>query len=190
MVVNFAVDTEEVWMCTELKGQNSFFLPFNKGYNNGAGNPPKEGIRTDYLWKEILTKDSLTNIIQNYSQIISEEKEYLDPKGKKRFKKVKKLIFPRFHQLAAVRDILDDAQENGAGQKYLIQHSAGSGKSNSISWLAHQLVGLHNKAGDKTIFDTVIVVTDRRVLDAQIRSNIKQYQQVKGVVQAITEGSN
>jgi len=189
LVVNFAVDTEEVWMCTELKGQSSFFLPFNKGYKNGAGNPPKEGIRTDYLWKEVLTKDSLTNIIQNYSQIITEEKEYLDSKGKKRFKKVKKLIFPRFHQLAAVRNILADAQENGAGQKYLIQHSAGSGKSNSISWLAHQLVGLHNKAGDKTIFDTVIVITDRRVLDKQIRDNIKQYQQVKGVVQAITEGS-
>lgn len=189
LVVNFAVDTEEVWMCTELKGQSSFFLPFNKGYNNGAGNPPKEGIRTDYLWKEVLTKDSLTNIIQNYSQIITEEKEYLDSKNKKRIKKVKKLIFPRFHQLAAVRNILADAQENGAGQKYLIQHSAGSGKSNSISWLAHQLVGLHNKAGDKTIFDTVIVITDRRVLDKQIRDNIKQYQQVKGVVQAITEGS-
>jgi type I restriction enzyme R subunit len=189
LVVNFAVDTEEVWMCTELKGQSSFFLPFNKGYKNGAGNPPKEGIRTDYLWKEVLTKDSLTNIIQNYSQIITEEKEYLDSKGKKRFKKVKKLIFPRFHQLASVRNILADAQENGAGQKYLIQHSAGSGKSNSISWLAHQLVGLHNKAGTETIFDTVIVITDRRVLDKQIRDNIKQYQQVKGVVQAITEGS-
>lgn len=189
LVVNFAVDSEEVWMCTELKGHSSFFLPFNKGYKNGAGNPPKEGIRTDYLWKEVLTKDSLTNIIQNYSQIITEEKEYLDSKGKKRFKKVKKLIFPRFHQLAAVRNILADAQENGAGQKYLIQHSAGSGKSNSISWLAHQLVGLHNKAGTKTIFDTVIVITDRRVLDKQIRDNIKQYQQVKGVVQAITEGS-
>ena len=189
LVVNFAVDTEEVWMCTELKGQSSFFLPFNKGYKNGAGNPPKEGIRTDYLWKEVLTKDSLTNIIQNYSQIITEEKEYLDSKGKKRFKKVKKLIFPRFHQLAAVRNILADAQENGAGQKYLIQHSAGSGKSNSISWLAHQLVGLHNKAGNETIFDTVIVITDRKVLDKQIRDNIKQYQQVKGVVQAITEGS-
>jgi len=189
LVVNFAVDTEEVWMCTELKAQNSFFLPFNKGYKNGAGNPPKEGIRTDYLWKEVLTKDSLTNIIQNYSQVITEEKEYLDSKGKKRFKKVKKLIFPRFHQLASVRNILADVQENGAGQKYLIQHSAGSGKSNSISWLAHQLVGLHNKAGDKTIFDTVIVITDRRVLDKQIRDNIKQYQQVKGVVQAITEGS-
>lgn len=189
LVVNFAVDTEEVWMCTELKGQKSFFLPFNRGYKNGAGNPPKEGIRTDYLWKEILTKDSLTNIIQNFSQIITEEKEYLDAKGKKRIKKVNKLIFPRFHQLTAVRQILKDAQENGAGQKYLIQHSAGSGKSNSISWLAHQLVGLHNKAGDETIFDTVIVITDRRVLDKQIRENIKQYQQVKGVVEAITEGS-
>lgn len=189
LVVNFAVDTEEVWMCTELKGQKSFFLPFNKGYKNGAGNPPKEGIRTDYLWKEVLTKDSLTNIIQNFSQIITEEKEHLDAKGKKRIKKVKKLIFPRFHQLTAVRQILKDAQENGAGQKYLIQHSAGSGKSNSISWLAHQLVGLHNKAGDQTIFDTVIVITDRRVLDKQIRDNIKQYQQVKGVVEAITEGS-
>lgn len=189
LMVNFAVDTEEVWMCTELKGDNSFFLPFNKGYKNGAGNPPKEGIRTDYLWKEILRKDSLTNIIQNYSQIITEEKEYLNSKGKKRIKKVKKLIFPRFHQLASVRNILEDAQENRAGEKYLIQHSAGSGKSNSISWLAHQLIGLHNKAGDETIFDTVIVITDRRVLDKQIRDNIKQYQQVKGVVQAITEGS-
>lgn len=189
LVVNFAVDTEEVWMCTELKKENSFFLPFNKGYKNGAGNPPKEGIKTDYLWKEILTKDSLTNIIQNYSQIITEEKEFLDNKGRKRTKKIKKLIFPRFHQLTSVQQLLKNAQEKGAGQKYLIQHSAGSGKSNSISWLAHQLVGLHNKPGNKTIFDTVIVITDRRVLDKQIRENIKQYQQVKGVVQAITEGS-
>lgn len=189
LIVNFAVDSEEVWMCTELKKEDSYFLPFNKGYNNGAGNPPKDGIRTDYLWKEILTKDSLTNIIQNFAQIITEEKEYLDKKGKKRIKKVKKLIFPRFHQLDAVRRLLKDAQENGAGQKYLIQHSAGSGKSNSISWLAHQLVGLHNKQGVDTIFDTVIVITDRRVLDKQIRENIKQYQQVKGVVAAITEGS-
>ncbi len=131
----------------------------------------------------------MTNIIQNFAQIITEEKEYLDKKGKKRIKKVKKLIFPRFHQLDAVRKLLHDAQEQGAGQKYLIQHSAGSGKSNSISWLAHQLVGLHNKLGTDTIFDTVIVITDRKVLDKQIRENIKQYQQVKGVVAAITEGS-
>jgi len=189
LMVNLAVDSEEVWMCTELKGEDSYFLPFNKGYNNGAGNPPNDGIRTDYLWKEIFTKNSLTNIIQNYAKIITEQKEYLDKKGKKRIKKVKKLIFPRFHQLDAVRRILHDAREKGAGQKYLIQHSAGSGKSNSISWLAHQLVGLHNKQGVDTIFDTVIVITDRRVLDKQIRENIKQYQQVKGVVAAITEGS-
>jgi len=189
LVVNFAVDTEEVWMCTQLKGQKSYFLPFNKGNKNGAGNEPNGGIKTDYLWKEILTKNSLTNILQNYAKLITEEKEYKDAKGKKRTKKEKKLIFPRFHQLISVRKLLADAQENGAGQKYLIQHSAGSGKSNSISWLAHQLVGLHNKAGDKTIFDTIIVITDRRILDKQIRENIKQYQQVKGVVQAITEGS-
>ena len=189
LLVNFAVDTEEVWMCTQLKKEKSYFLPFNKGYNNGAGNPPKEGIKTDYLWKEILTKANLTDIIQNFCQLITEEKEYLDDKGSIKTRKEKKLIFPRYHQLLAVRNLLADAQENGSGQKYLIQHSAGSGKSNSISWLAHQLVGLHDKSGTDIIFDTVIVVTDRRVLDAQIRNNIKQFQQVTGVVEAITEGS-
>src|SRR5690554_2081547 len=189
LMVNFAVDTEEVWMCTQLKKEKSYFLPFNKGYNNGAGNPPNGGIKTDYLWAAILTKSSLTDIIQNFCQLITEEKEYLDEKGKVRTRKEKKLIFPRYHQLVAVRNLLADAQERGSGQKYLIQHSAGSGKSNSISWLAHQLVGLHEKTGQNNIFDTVIVVTDRRVLDAQIRENIKQYQQVKGVVEAITEGS-
>jgi type I restriction enzyme R subunit len=189
LVVNFAVDTEEVWMCTQLNGEKSYFLPFNKGYNNGAGNPPNGGIKTDYLWKEVLTKRSLTDIIQNFCQLITEEKEYLSDNGIIKTRKEKKLISPRYHQLVAVRKLLADAQENGTGQKYLIQHSAGSGKSNSISWLAHQLVGLHDKSGQNNIFDTVIVVTDRRVLDAQIRENIKQYQQVKGVVEAITEGS-
>lgn len=189
LMVNFAVDTEEVWMCTQLKKEKSYFLPFNKGDNNGAGNPLNTGIKTDYLWKEILTKRNLTDIIQNYCQLITEEKEYLDDKGKVRTKKERKLIFPRYHQLKAVRNLLEDAQEKGSGQKYLIQHSAGSGKSNSISWLAHQLVGLHDKAGKDNIFDTIIVVTDRRVLDAQIRNNIKQFQQVNGVVEAITEGS-
>ena len=189
LIVNFAVDTEETWMCTHLKKEKSYFLPFNKGYNNGAGNPPNEGIKTDYLWKEILTKNNLTDIIQNFCQQITEEKEYLDDKGKIRTKKETKLIFPRYHQLLAVRNLLRDAQENGVGQKYLIQHSAGSGKSNSISWLAHQLVGLHDKSSTNNIFDTVIVVTDRKVLDTQIRNNIKQFQQVNGVVEAITEGS-
>jgi type I restriction enzyme R subunit len=195
LMVNFAVDTEEIWMCTQLKKEKSYFLPFNKGYNNGAGNPPKDGIKTDYLWKEILTKSNLTDIVQNFCQLITEEKEYLEPSinsgqaGKIRTRKEKKLIFPRYHQLMAVRNLLADAQEKSSGQKYLIQHSAGSGKSNSISWLAHQLVGLHDKSGKDNIFDTVIVVTDRRVLDAQIRNNIKQFQQVNGVVEAITEGS-
>lgn len=189
LIVNFAVDTEEVWMCTHLKAEKSYFLPFNKGNNNGAGNPPNEGIKTDYLWKEVLTKSSLTDIVQNFCQLITEEKEYLDEKGKIKTRKEKKLIFPRYHQLVAVRMLLADAQTKGSGQKYLIQHSAGSGKSNSISWLAHQLVGLHDKSGQNNIFDTVIVVTDRRVLDAQIRNNIKQFQQVAGVVEAITEGS-
>ncbi len=190
LVVNFAVDTEEVWMCTHLKKEKSYFLPFNKGYNNGAGNEPvPNGIMTEYLWKEVLTKRKLTDIIQNFCQLVTEEKEYLDEKGKVRTRKEKKLIFPRYHQLTAVGKLLQDAQEHGSGQKYLIQHSAGSGKSNSISWLAHQLVGLHDKSGSKHIFDSVIVVTDRKVLDAQIRKNIKQFQQVNGLVHAITEGS-
>lgn len=189
LIINFAVDTEQVWMCTQLKKDKSYFLPFNKGYNNGAGNPPNDGIKTDYLWKEILTKDSLTNIIQNYCQLITEEKEYTDEKGKVRTRKEKKLIFPRYHQLDTVRKLLAHTQQHGSGQKYLIQHSAGSGKSNSIAWLAHQLVDLHNKSGSKHIYDTIIVITDRKILDKQIRDNIKQFQQVSGVVEAITEGS-
>lgn len=189
LVVNLAVDTEEAWMCTQLKGDNSYFLPFNKGNNNGAGNPPNGGIKTDYLWKEILTKQSLTDIIQNFSQITTETKEYTNERGKRVTKKEKKLIFPRYHQLSVVRQLLADAQEKGAGQKYLIQHSAGSGKSNSIAWLVHQLIGLHDKSGTQHIFDTAIVVTDRVVLDAQISENVKQFQQVKGTVESITDGS-
>ncbi|MDI3322419.1 type I restriction endonuclease subunit R [Pinibacter soli] len=178
LIVNFAVDTEEVWMCTKLDGDKSYFLPFNKGNNNGAGNPLNKGIKTDYLWKEILTKSSVTDLIQNFVTHIKKAKDVQE-----------KLIFPRYHQLVAVRNLLSDAQVNGSGQKYLIQHSAGSGKSNSISWLTHQLVGLHDKQGSKNIFDSVVVITDRRVLDAQIRNNIKQFAQVNGVVEAITEGS-
>jgi type I restriction enzyme, R subunit len=189
-MVHFAVDTEQVWMATHLKNGSTYFLPFNKGYNNGAGNPPNlNGIKTDYLWKEILTKNSLTNIIQNYVQLFEEEVEKILPDGKIKKDKVKKLIFPRYHQLHAVNNLLLNAKANGAGKRYLIQHSAGSGKSNSISWLARQLVGLMDNSNVNTVFDTVIVVTDRRVLDAQIRNNIKQFEQVKGVVEAITEGS-
>ena len=189
-LVHMAVDTEQVWMCTLLNWGNSYFIPFNKGHNNGAGNPPNpEGIKTDYLWKEILTKDSLTNIIQNYVQLVEEEKERILPDGKIKKEKVKKLIFPRYHQLDSVRKILNDVKENGAGKRYLIQHSAGSGKSNSISWLAHQLVGLHDRTNTNTVFDSIIVVTDRIVLDSQIQKNIKQFEQVLGVVEHIDKGS-
>lgn len=189
-LVHFAVDTEQVWMCTHLKGDNSFFLPFNKGNNNGAGNPPNpSGIKTDYLWKEILTKESITNIVQNYIQLIEEESEKILPDGKIKKEKAKKMIFPRYHQLDSVRKLLADAKDNGAGKRYLIQHSAGSGKSNSISWLAHQLVGLFDKANTKAVFDSVIVVTDRIVLDSQIQRNIKQFEQVSGLVEHIDKGS-
>jgi len=189
-MVHFAVDSEQIWMATHLRGDNTYFLPFNKGHNNGAGNPPNpNGIKTDYLWMDILTKDRLTNIIQNYVHLFEEETEKILPDGNVKKEKVKKLIFPRYHQIDAVDKLLSDAKENGAGKSYLIQHSAGSGKSNSISWLAHQLVGLFDKNNENTVFDTVIVVTDRKVLDAQIRSNIKQFEQVRGVVEAITEGS-
>ena len=133
-------------MCTHLKGKHSWFLPFNKGYNDGAGNPPNPaGIATDYLWKETLTKEGLTDILENYAQVV-EEKDlpapWLRQAGEKTGKKKGKQIFPRYHQLKVVRMLLANAQETGVGRRYLIQHSAGSGKSNSIAWLAHQLVGL------------------------------------------------
>ena len=135
-IVHFAVDDSEIKMCTQLKGKASWFLPFNRGYRDGAGNPPNpDGIKTDYLWKLILTKHELTDIIQNYAQVIIEVDE--DTK-----RKTEKQIFPRFHQLSVVKSLLADAARNGVGQRYLIQHSAGSGKSNSIAWLAHQLVAL------------------------------------------------
>ena len=126
-LVHFAVDDNEVRMCTELKGDKSFFLPFNKGYQDGAGNPPNpDGIKTDYLWKNILTKHELSNILENYAQVVEEKDE---DTGKKSYKQ----IFPRYHQLHVVKALLADAAGDGAGQRYLIQHSAGSGKSNSIA---------------------------------------------------------
>ena len=173
-IVHFAVDDYEVHMCTNICGDKSYFLPFNKGCNNGAGNPPNpNGIKTDYLWKEILSIPVLSNILENYVQIIEEKDE---DTGKKKFKQ----IFPRYHQLQVVSSLLDDAHSDGAGHSYLIQHSAGSGKSNSIAWLAHQLVTLKND--NKDIFDTVIVVTDRINLDKQIRNTIKQFMQVSNTV--------
>lgn len=173
-IAHFAVDDAEVKFCTHLKGKGSWFLPFNKGWNDGAGNPPNpSGLKTDYLWKEVLSPKSLTDIIENYAQIV----ERKDPKTGR----VKRdQIFPRFHQLDGVRRLLADAKAEGAGRRVLIQHSAGSGKSNSIAWLAHQLVGLANSDG--SIFDSIIVVTDRRILDQQIRDTIKQFAQVGATV--------
>ncbi|BFU91378.1 MAG: hypothetical protein NTAFB01_25650 [Nitrospira sp.] len=173
-VVHFAVDDSEVRMCTDLRGKGSWFLPFNKGYNHGAGNPPNpHGLKTDYLWKEILTPTGLTNILENYAQIVEEK----DPRtGRKK----RRQVWPRYHQLGVVRQTLADVRAHGAGKRYLIQHSAGSGKSNSIAWLSHQLIGL--KREDKEVFDSVIVVTDRRLLDDQIQTTIKQFMQVGATV--------
>lgn len=173
-VIHFAVDDQEVRFCTDLKGKASWFLPFNQGFNDGAGNPPNpDGIKTDYLWKHILSKESLTNILENYAQVV----EFKDPKtGRKRPAQ----IFPRYHQLDVVRKILAEVKHSGAGKRYLIQHSAGSGKSNSIAWLAHQLIGLLKD--EKSVFDSIIVVTDRKILDKQIRDTIKQFAQVSATV--------
>lgn len=174
-MVHFAVDDARVKFCTKLSGKDSWFLPFDKGYNDGAGNPPNpDGLMTDYLWKDILTKDKLCRIIENYAQVIEET----DPDTKK---KSVKQVFPRYHQLDAVEKLLADVKENGVGKRYLIQHSAGSGKSNSIAWLAHQLIGLE-KDGHPMI-DSVLVVTDRRILDKQIRDTIKQFMQVSKTVE-------
>jgi len=173
-VVHFAVDDQEVLFCTHLKGKDSWFLPFNKGYNDGAGNPPNpNGLKTDYLWREILTREGLTDILENYAQIT-------EKKGEKTGRKKRTQIFPRYHQLDVVRKLLAAVKDAGAGKRYLIEHSAGSGKSNSIAWLAYQLIGL--KRESRAVFDSVIVVTDRLVLDRQIRDTIKQFAQVSSVV--------
>jgi type I restriction enzyme R subunit len=173
-VVHFAVDDNEVRFCTHLKGKASWFLPFNLGWNDGAGNPPNpDGLKTDYLWKRILTRHGLTDILENYAQVVETKDEKT---GRKRAVQ----IWPRFHQLDVVRKLLADARKHGSGRRYLIQHSAGSGKSNSIAWLAHQLIGLESDG--HLAFDSIIVVTDRRILDQQIKDTIKQFAQVGATV--------
>jgi type I restriction enzyme R subunit len=180
-VVHFAVDDHEVRFCTQLKGKASWFLPFNLGWNDGAGNPPNpDGIKTDYLWKRLLTREGLTDILENYAQVV-------ETKDEKTGRKKRVQIWPRFHQLDVVRRLLADAGENGTGRRYLVQHSAGSGKSNSIAWLAHQMIGL--KRDDKPVFDSIIVVTDRRILDQQIRNTIRQFAQVGATIGAVTGDS-
>ena len=173
-VAHFAVDESEVRFCTHLKGKASWFLPFNRGWNDGAGNPPNpSGIKTDYLWREVLTRESLANILENYAQVVAVKDEKT---GRKR----RTQVWPRYHQLDVVRRLLAGAAAQGAGRRYLIQHSAGSGKSNSIAWLAHQLIGLAKDG--RPVFDSIIVVTDRRILDRQIGDTIRQYARVGATV--------
>lgn len=181
-IVHFTADTDEVYMTTKLAGKDTYFLPFNKGNNHGKGNPPNPfGHKSDYLWNEILTRESVANIIQHFVKLDGTKKDNLNTKT---------LFFPRYHQLKVVRNIIDHASKNGTGQKYLIQHSAGSGKSYSITWAAYQLIETYpvndklpgSKGIEQPLFDSVIVVTDRRLLDKQIKEDIKQFSEVKNIV--------
>ena len=171
-LVHFAVDTDEVWMTTRLDKLDTNFIPFNRGHEDGsAGNPPVEGdYRTSYLWKEILQKDSLLDILQRFVQLQKDEKSDHE-----------RIIFPRYHQLDVVRKLVADVKKRGSGHSYLIQHSAGSGKSNSIAWLAHHLESLHD-ADEQVIFHSIIVITDRRVLDKQLQKDIFSMEHKQGVV--------
>ena len=185
-LVHFAVDPDEVWMTTRLSGEETRFLPFNRGNNHGAGNPPVEGNwKTHYLWDQVLQADSLLEILQRFMHLEVKDKQVKTDKGVRTVRK-ETMIFPRYHQLDAVRNLVAHAKGNGAGRNYLVQHSAGSGKSNSIAWLAHRLASLHDKHDEK-VFHSVIVVTDRRVLDQQLQATVYQIEHKTGVVEKIDE---
>ena len=186
-LVHFAVDTESVLMTTRLAGTATHFLPFNKGCDGGAGNPPDPAgrtYRTAYLWEEVLQRDSLLDLLARFIHLQIEEKR--DDQGRK--VKTESMIFPRYHQLQAVRMLVDAARSEGVGHNYLVEHSAGSGKSNTIGWLTHRLASLHDAANQR-VFDSVIVVTDRVVLDQQLQDTIYQFEHKRGVVQRIDESS-
>ena len=188
-LVPFAVDTQEVYMTTKLEGENTRFLPFNRGFNDGKGNPPVENdVRTAYLWREVLRKDSLMELIGRFLHLSREERKIRTDSGF-RYITSESMIFPRFHQLDAVRKLIAHTKTHGAGKNYLIQHSAGSGKSNTIAWLAHHLASLHN-AEDEKIFNSVIIVTDRVVLDRQLQETVAQFEQTDGVVQKIDKDTH
>ena len=185
-LVHFAVDPDEVWMTTQLRGKETRFLPFNRGNNHGAGNPRVEGNwKTHYLWDEVLQADSLLEILQRFMHLEVTERQVKTDKGVRTVRK-ETMIFPRHHQLDSVRKLVVHAKTNGAGRNYLVQHSAGSGKSNSIAWLAHRLAGLHDE-NDEKVFHSVVVVTDRRVLDQQLQSTIYQFEHKTGVVEKIDQ---
>lgn len=186
-LVHFAVDTESVWMTTRLAGNATQFLPFNKGNHGGAGNPPDpqgRAYRTAYLWEEILQRDSLLDLLAAFLHLQIEERR--DEDGRK-FKR-ETMVFPRYHQLQAVRNLVASSRQEGTGHNYLVEHSAGSGKSNTIAWLAHRLSSLHNEQ-DERVFDSIVVITDRRVLDRQLQDTIYQFEHKQGVVQKIDEDS-
>jgi type I restriction enzyme, R subunit len=184
-LVHFAVDSDQVYMATRLSGSQTFFLPFNRGLEGGAGNGPHpSGYKAGYLWQEVWQRESFLDILGKFLHLEKEEEKR--PDGKKVVKE--RLIFPRYHQLDAVRRLEHAARSEGAGQSYLIQHSAGSGKSNSIGWLAHRLSVLHD-AADGKVFDSVIVITDRRVLDKQLQDTIYQFEHKQGVVEKIDQNS-
>lgn len=185
-LVHFALDPDEVWMTTRLKGKETVFLPFNRGNEHGAGNPPVESNwKTHYLWDEVLQADSLLDILQRFMHLEVKERRITTDKGARTIRK-ETMIFPRYHQLDAVRKLVAHARAKGAGCNYLVQHSAGSGKSNSIAWLAHRLASLHD-ANDEKVFHSVVVVTDRRVLDQQLQNTIYQFEHKTGVVEKIDE---
>lgn len=187
-LVHFAVDPDEAWMTTRLRGKETLFLPFNKSDGHGSGNPVVEGTwKTHYLWDEVLTADSLLDILQRFMHLDVSERKVVTPNGVKTHRR-ETMIFPRYHQLDAVRNLVGHARANGSGRNYLIQHSAGSGKSNSIAWLAHRLASLHD-AGDEKVFHSVVVITDRRVLDQQLQNTIYQFEHRMGVVEKIDENT-
>ena len=184
-LVHFAVGPERVAMATRLQGKDTLFLPFNRGCDGGAGNPPHpSGIRTAYLWEEVLQRDSFLDIIARFLHL---ERKETEENGKKKVSEA--LIFPRYHQLDCVRKLEAATRVEGPGHSYLVQHSAGSGKSNSIAWLAHRLQSLHDDH-DRKVFDSVVVVTDRRVLDKQLQDTIYQFEHKTGVVECIDRDSN
>lgn len=178
-LVHFAVDTDEVWMTTRLKNMDTYFLPFNKGNQGGKGNPVGDGnYRISYLWDEVLVKDSILDILHRFIHLQKDKKT-----------KKETMIFPRYHQLDVVRSLIANVKENGTGNNYLIQHSAGSGKSNSIAWLAHHLSNLHDN-DDKVIYNSILVITDRLVLDKQLQDTIYQFEHVEGVVVKVDNNSS
>ena len=186
-LVHFAVDTESVLMTTRLAGAATHFLPFDKGCAGAAGNPPDPAgrtYRTAYLWEDVLQRDSLLDLLARFIHLQIDEKR--DDQGRK--VKTESMIFPRYHQLEAVRMLVDAARSEGVGHSYLVEHSAGSGKSNTIGWLTHRLASLHDAANER-VFDSVIVVTDRVVLDQQLQDTIYQFEHKRGVVRRIDASS-